>query len=221
MVATLKPLKALSEQEQAVYFHSRQRRKSLAGIPEMFRSHRYSGASSIAVATINTTVDFPVRDGLITFKSAIRITADGSVATEHRGIVFELGDAAIGAALWVGDSTIGFHAGTAGLADGATTLFDNTVELPVGSEFELVAAVRPGTGQVRLYINGTDNGTTRVAATNGAFASDWAGTGDGSFATGTGPMVTDVPAVSRIAPDGFEVIEPLSVYVGQVPRHFV
>lgn len=221
MGATLQPLKELSLQEQAIYFHSRQRRRSLAGIPEMFRTHKFVGTSVIGDPTIATSTVFPVRTGLVTFKTAIRIVDTGSVPAEHRGLVFEFGGAVAGAALWIGDQTISFHAGDSGLANGATTEYDNGVELPVGAEFELVAAARPGDGRVRLWANGQEL-FDRTPASNGAFTDVWASTNDGSFASAkSGTIITDVPAASDQAPDGFEVIEPLSVYVGQVPRHFV
>ena len=35
----IQPLKALNEAEQAFYFHARERRRSLAGIPELFQTH--------------------------------------------------------------------------------------------------------------------------------------------------------------------------------------
>jgi hypothetical protein len=168
------------------------------------------------VASIDTGAIFPSRSGLVTFKSAIRITENSG---EHRGLVFEFGDSATGAALWIGDETIGFHAGDAGDDDGATALYDNGAELPVGLEVSLVASVRSGDGRVRLWANGRE--IARAVAVNGGFAA-WAADSEGSFAAiAQGTVVTDVPLDSRGAPAGFEVIEPLSVYINQVPRHFV
>lgn len=170
----------------------------------------------MAVASIDTGEIFPVRDRLITFLTAIRITDN---AGEHRGIVFEFGDSTTATALWIGDETIGFHSGDAGTTDGATALFDNGAELPVGLELRLIAAVRPGDGRVRLYGNGRE--IARGEASGGS-ASPWAADSAGAFAAAVqGTVVADVPAISQGAPAGFEVIEPLSVYQGQVPRHFV
>ena len=68
----------------------------------------------------------------------------------------DTGDSAIGTALWIGDSTIGLHAGEDSTVNGATALFDNTVELPEGLELELICAVRPGDGRIILWGNGKE-----------------------------------------------------------------
>lgn len=219
MPATIQPLKELDGQEQAIFFHSRERRRSLAGIPEMNRTHQLFGDTVMEIADIATGDIFPVRNTLISFKTAITITEN---AGQHRGLVFEFGDAAIGSALWVGDSTIGFHSGEDGTINGATALFDNTVELPVGLELELIVAARPGDGRVRIWGNGNELARSTATANVFGAAGSWSAASNGSFAAAAqGAVVPDVPAVSQGAPAGFTVIEPLSVYVGQVPRHFV
>ena len=214
MVATLQPLKALSEREQAVYFHSRERRKSLAGTPELHRTHRIFGDTVMAVAPIAAAL-FPVRDTLITFKTAIRITAAAPT-----GLVFEFGSSSRGVAIWVDNNLLRVRAGSAATFDRARATFNNTVDFPVGLEMEIVAAVRPGDGRVRLWGNGRE--LARDTSVNGNFGSpsDWAASSAGSFATAVqGSTPADVDQTG--APTNFEVIEPLSVYVGQIPRHFV
>lgn len=214
-------LKTLNEQEQAIYFHGRERRRSLAGIPELFRTHQIFGGTVMEVASIIMADTFPpLREDVITFKTAIRITADG-VSGQHRGLVFELGGFARGCVLWVGDSTIGFTAGGAAASgEESVSLFDNGSDLPVGLEVELVCAARPGDGRTRLWANG--NEIARDTAINDSFNGEWAGNDPGSFATAKSSLVSgNVPTASDKAPDGFDVIEPLSVYRGQVPRHFV
>lgn len=217
MTDALTQFQAGTDLNQAVRFHSREQRRALRGIPEMTRTHRFVGAS-MAVASIDTDAVFPERDRLVTFRTAIRITDNTG---SHKGLVFEFGSALRGAALWIEDERIGFHAGAAGAVDGADAIFDNSAELPVGLELDIVAAIRPGDGRVRLWGNGRE--IARGVASGGDFDGDWAADEAGSFASAPATaVVTDVPAASRIAPDdGFEVIEPLSVYVGQVPRHFV
>ncbi len=208
-----------TDQDQALLYHSRERRRSLAGIPEMSRTVQLFGATVMEIADIDTGVQFPVRTVPVTFKTAIQIIANGG---QHRGLVFELGDAAIGTALWVGDETIGFHSGEDGTVNGATALFDNTVELPVGAIFDLVAAVRTGDGRVRVWSNGTELARSTASSDGFGGAGSWAADSNGSFAAAAqGAVVPDVPAASQGAPDGFVVVEPLSVYIGQVPRHFV
>ncbi len=184
--------------------------------PELLRTHYFRGASSLPVASIGTGASFPSRDGFVTFSTRIKITSNGG---QHRGIVFELGDSSTGCSLWVGDQTIGFHAGASGTADGATALYDRGAELPVGWEVDLVAAVRVGDGRVRLWGNGEE--LARSQASNGVFNPlAWASTADGSFASAKTGTVVAVPVASDKAPDGFTVTRPLSVYVGQIPRIF-
>lgn len=203
---------------QAHLFHSRERRKSLAGIPELHRTHRIFGGTAMAVADVDAA-QFPTRTTLCTWKTAIRITEN---AGQHRGIILELGDSDIGVAAWVGDQTIGFHAGEDGTVNGATALYDAGAELPVGLELELVFSVSPGDGKVRIWGNGIEIARSESSGGDFGTAGTWANSSNGSFAAaiqGTTPV--DVPAISQGAPAGFEVIEPLSIYVGQKPRHFV
>ena len=205
--------------DRVVFHHAVRRRLSLAGVPEMFRTAQIFGGTSMAVADIDTGVIFPSRTVPITFRTAIEITVNAGV---HKGLVFEFSGSDIGAALWIGDQTIGFHAGEDGTVNGATALFDNTVELPAGLLMDLVIAVRPGDGRVRMWGNGKE--LARAVASSNTFgaAKAWAEDSNGSFAAAVqGTVIVDVPAASQIAPDGFTVIDPLSVYVGQVPRHFV
>jgi len=219
MAALPQPLKELDGQEQAIFFHSRERRRSLAGAPEMNRSHRLFGDTVMEVADIAAGTIFPVRTAPITFKTAIAITEN---AGQHRGLAFEFGDDAIGSALWVGDNTIGFHSGEDGTVNGATALFDNTVELPVGLELEIIVAARPGDGRVRMWGNGNELARSTASSNGFGIAGSWAAASNGSFASAAqGTVIPDVPAISQGAPAGFTVVEPLSVYVGQVPRHFV
>ncbi len=204
---------------RVVFHHAVRRRLSLAGVPEMFRTHQIFGGTAMAVADIDTGEIFPSRTTPITFRTAFEITENAGV---HKGLVFEFSGTNIGAALWLGDQTIGFHAGEDGTVNGATALFDNTVELPVGLLMDLVVAIRPGDGRVRMWGNGTE--LARAVASSNTFgaAKAWAEDSNGSFATAKqGTVIVDVPAGSQIAPDGFTVVEPLSIYVGQVPRHFV
>ena len=93
---------------RVVFHHAVRRRLSLAGIPEMFRTMQIFGGAAMAVVDIDTGAIFPSRTSPITFRTAIEITDNAGV---HKGLVFEFSGADIGAALWVGDSTIGFHAG--------------------------------------------------------------------------------------------------------------
>lgn len=202
------PLKQFDAVEQAVYFHSRERRRSLAGVPEMFRTRFYGIPTTPVLAT-----EFPTRDVLFTFWTAIRVT--GATPT---GLIFELGDATTAVAAWIDDNEVNFRAGDAAADDRGLAQFDNLVSLPNTLELDLVFAVRPGDGRVRIWANG--NEVARGVATNGQLSNGWAASSNGAFAAAAvGALPADVTETG--APSDFDVIEPLSVYVGQVPRHFI
>ncbi len=208
MPETDTPLKAFNELEQAVYFHSRERRRSLAGVPEMFRTRFYPIPTTPVLAT-----EFPTRDVLFAFWTAVRIT--GATPT---GLIFELGDAATAIAAWIDDDLIQFRAGDALAADRALATFDNTVSLPNTLELDLVFAVRPGDGRVRIWGNG--NEIARDVAANGQLPLGWAASSNGAFAAAAvGALPADVTQTG--APTNFDVIQTMSAFVGQVPRHFI
>jgi hypothetical protein len=204
----LQPLKALSDQEQAAYANDRDRRLSLAGLPDLFQTMQIP----IPTATVSNA-RFPDRDVPITFWTAIRIT-DAAPA----GLIFEVGDGATALAAWVDGNELIVRAGNALAADRALAVFDNTVDLPLGVKLDLVFAVRPGDGRVRVWGNGKE--IARDTAANGQLPLGWASASDGAFAAAaTGALPADVTQTG--APSNFDVILPLSVYVGSVPRHFV
>lgn len=215
-------LKSLSSVEQAVFFHSRERRRSLAGVPELFRTHQIFGVTEMAFAPIPIE-QFPDRNSYVTFRTSIRVLAGtGAGLDEHRGMIFEFGSNGSGVAAYLADTGIGFHAGPSGDVTGANAVFDNGGELPEGLELDLTFAVKTGNGKIRIY--GDGNEIARAEASSGGFGvlGRWAQTQPGSFATAVqGATVIDVPTISLGAPSGFEVIEPLSVYVGSVPQQFV
>lgn len=169
----------------------------------------------MAVASIATGDVFPDRERPITFRTAVRFAAG-----LQAGMVFEFGSSTRGCALAVApNGLLAFVAGEGGNANSAAAVFDNGVTFPTGLELEIVAAIRPGDGRIRLWGNGRE--LARATAANGDFNGGWADDEAGSFAaasSGTQPAVFNPVA---IAPFGFAVIEPLSAYVGQIPRHFV
>ena len=194
---------------RAVNFHSRRRRRSLGGVPELFRTH----ALAIPTTPLPAT-SFPLRTSPVTLETAIRITANSGV---HRGLIFELGDATTAIAAWVDDDSISLRAGDGG-ADGALAAFSTgSGELPVGQVFDLVFSVRPGDGRLQVW-----GGSVTLASkqsSSGTMPNGWAASSNGAFASAAvGALPADVLRTG--APDGFEVIRPLSIYVGQVPRHF-
>lgn len=205
-----------SSLSRAAQHAARRRRLSTLG-GDLTRTHRLAGVAALPVASIATGTIFPVRTKPVTFRTKVQITEN---AGEHRGLVFEFGSTAAGCALWIGDETVGFHAGPSGDTDGATALYDLGAELPVGLVLDLLASVNPGTGEVRLWGNGKEMARGKTGSGDGFAA--WSDTAAGSFASNEqGTAVADVPSDSSQAPDGFEVLEPLSVYIGQIPRSFI
>lgn len=207
------PLKSLNQQEQAVYFHSRERRRSLAGVPEMFRTRQVFGDSVMEVPSINL---FAALDGAnrrldsITLKTAVRITAGAGVT----GLILDMGDNEGGTAIALTAQTLIVQTGAVGTT-GLTLTFDNGVAWPNGLELDIVVGIIPGTGQAELWLNGISR--QRGAASAGNFGViGWIRGTIHSFAAAQN--VDTRPGVPTVAPTNFEVIEPLSVYVGQRPR---
>lgn len=202
-------LKALGGVERAVYFHSRERRKSLHGVPELHRTHRFA----IPTTPINN-LSFPNRDQSVTFRTSVKITA-----ADPTGIIFELGDATTAIAAWIDNGKLSLRAGDAAAADRGLAEFDNAADLPIGRKFDLVFSVRPGDGSVRIWGSGGEE-LARGVATGGQLPNGWAAASDGAFAAAaTGALPADVTQTG--APTNFDVVEPLEVYFGQEPRHFV
>lgn len=208
MPETSTPLRRLDAVGQAASFHSRRRRRSLAGVPELFQTHLFSIPTSPILAT-----QFPTRDVLVAFQTTIRITA-----ATPAGLIFEVGDASTAIAAWIDDADVSLRAGDAAAADRGLATSTTAGGLPANLELDLVCAVRPGDGRVRIYGNGLE--IARGVATNGQLPNGWAASSNGAFAAAAvGALPADVTQTG--APTNFEVIRPLSVFVGQVPRHFI
>lgn len=156
---------------------------------------------------------FPIRSTPITFWTSIRVTG-----ASPAGLIFEIGDASTAIAAWVDGNDLSFRAGNSLAADRGLATFTQGTSLPIGLELDLVFAVRPGDGRVRIWGNGRE--IARDVAVNGQLPLGWASASNGAFAAAaTGALPADV--LQTGAPSDFEVIHPLSVYVGNVPRHFV
>lgn len=217
MVAQARPLKTFNEREHAIYFYSRERRLSLEGVPKLFRTHRFfdEAGGQMALAPIPTTTVFPSRSAPVTFKTAVRI-ADN--VDPRAGLIFEFGGNLRMVALWLDNQTLGFRAGGSVAGEFSSVVYDNGEQWPAGLELDIVAGVRPNSGQIQVWLNGLS--IIKSSAASGNFNGEWAGTGDGAFATAAqGALPSDVTQSG--APTNFEVVEPLSVYLRQFPRHMV
>jgi hypothetical protein len=199
----------LGTADRAARFHARERRLSLAGFAEMSRTHLFA----IPTATILAT-QFPVRTTLIAFRTKIRITSTSAPV----GLIFEIGDATTAIAAWIDDTDVSLRSGDAAAADRGIATFVNAVRLPNTLELDLTFAVRPGDGRVRIFNGG--NELARGVASGGQLPNGWAASSNGAFAAAAvGALPADVTQTG--APSNFDVIEPLTVFVGQVPRHFI
>lgn len=209
MVDPITPLQAGTRRLQAARFHGRERRRSLAGVPELSRTHLYA----IPTATIPAAA-FPAASIArpITFRTAIRFGAGA-----HAGLVFEIGNATTSIAVWVDGQELTLRAGDTG-DDLVTAAFDNGAAFAEGLELDIVAAVIPGDGRARLWANGAE--VARGTAVNDELPNGWAASSDGAFAAAaSGSLAADVTETG--APSNFAAIAPLSAFVGQTPRHFV
>ena len=207
-----------TERGQASLYYARERRASLAGVPNLFRTHYIRDTAALPVAPIDPSAIFSSRDVPVTFKTAVQINNDNPGV--HDGLVFEMGGSSRGVAIWLDTTQIGFVAGGTG-DNGALAIFNNGAELPVGEVYHIVAAIRMD-GRIRLWLNGEEAANATTVDQTDYFDGPWVGTTNGSFASDPqGASHVGVPGNVDQAPDGFDVIEPLSIYLGQVPRHFV
>ncbi len=207
----------LTAAEQVEFDNARDRRRSLLGVVDLFRTLQVPGIPTASIP--NASFPLLTRQVWVTFATSIRI---GSGAT-HRGLIFEIGSSTSGVAAWVEDDRIGFTAGSGAVTtvDAATGTFVIAGGLPDTMELDLVFAVRPADGRIRVWGNGFE--LIRATASGGSLLSgQWADAGDGSFAAApNGTVALNVPATSRVVPNGFDVVLPLSVYAKQIPRHFI
>lgn len=178
-------------------------------MPDLAVTHFFA----LPTATIAAT-SFPTRTRDVSFRAGLRVVAN---AGQHRGLIFEIGSSAAGVAAWLDDDTIAFRAG--GTGNGAA-LAEWTIgsELPVGLRVDLLFAVRPGTGEVRIFADGQIR--ARAQSVDLGFPSgEWAASSAGSFAAAvSGTTPADVTQTG--APSGFTVVSGLYVYMGQIPQHF-
>lgn len=207
----------ITKQEKFSIIRNTKRKKARAGFSQNFLTHNIHGSAGIGVTPLDTDALFPDRSVPIMFQTRIRIQAGTS-----QGLIFELGSSTRGAAAWVEPNGIGLVAGDGVVAnDRASAVWDLGAALATDREFLLTFAIIPGAGKVRLWNYGIRQ-ANGVAVSNDFGPGDWADTEDGSFASAVvGTVMADVPVGSRIAPSNFVVIEPLRVYVGQIPRNYV
>lgn len=188
---------------------SRERRLSFIGDTGINPTARFALPSAdIPVAT------FPDLDRLIAFRTKLRI-----VSGANAGLIFCFGNATTAIAAWVDGNALHFRAGNTG-TDLATATFTGTATngLVEPREFDLMFAVSPNDGKVRVWNFGTE--LARGAASSGSLPAGWAAAAIGAFGKAApGALPADVTQTG--APVGFSLYEKLIVYHNQKPRHFV
>ncbi len=156
------------------------------------------------------------RNQPIMFQTRIKISAGVS-----QGLIFEFGSSTRGCAAWVEPNKIGIVSGNGGVAnERVSAVWDLGAALATDRIFQLTFAINPGSGSARIWNFGIRQASG--VSVDGDFGSgDWADTEDGSFASAVaGTVMADVPVGSRIAPSNFDVVQPLKIFVGQIPRSF-
>lgn len=173
---------------------------------------------AIGATDIDTDGVFGDRDQPITFATAIEITGASAA-----GIIFEFGDDTTGAKLAITGGDLVFAAGNSLDADDGGVDDSATIAAlgVTGARLRVAAAINPGSGVVRVWVNG--EAVIRAAAVTAFTSGIWSSANLGSFAaahSGSASTQRGVVATVNGAPSDFKVTETLSAYIGQLPRQF-
>lgn len=159
-----------------------------------------------------------LRAKVMTFAIAVVKTA-----TASDGIVYEFGNPTGGLALWFEqDGIMRFCAGrgTGAPTQGVTMQVMNP---PVGRRMRVVAAVNPGDGKARVWVDGDLKAAAQASAGNmgGGWTDNANGRVNGAAGPGAPNNTSDrIPTASRIALANVSIIAPLKLYHNQLPRTF-
>ena len=224
MAEAFTPFKELDERGQAIQYHRRQRALSHRDLMQgLFRTHRFDWPQgSIGAATY-----FGGRDRPITFTTKIEITG-----TTPNGMVVEIGNNFGGMFLVLdgANGTIEAGAGGNNIHGGAVGTYTPPGLDTVGARFALALSLHPGLGALELWVNGESG----FAAQTSGLASDdhftgriWApgesnSVGNFGQRDPNGRVNTLISHVGtlKVDPSEFKLVEPLSVFQGQLPRFF-
>lgn len=214
MVDTVTPIKALDEQEQAVFFYARSRTRSFREPSNgLFKTHRFTGAITIPIATIVTNDVFPDLDRVITLSTEIEIS--GASAS---GIVWEFGSSTQGAKLAIDSGSIFLSAGDVsgnGGVDGSVSIAALGI---TEARMLLTVAINPGKGQARLWID--DQVALRLDSVSGMLNNSWTDSEDGALLSAQSGTSTQRGQTINGAPVDFFGVRPLDVFQSQIPRQF-
>lgn len=153
-----------------------------------------------------------------------RFTITSSSAS---GVMLEVGGVSIGTAVWLNTGgKIGMGSGLRAASDPIgeqswTQAEVSDESLAVGTTHDVCASVRPGSGEIRLWLDGRlviNAQASGEAFHPVAYRAQWAGSGTGTF-FGTPSGVTRTALVTS-PPSGVEAASDLLVFEGQRPQHF-
>lgn len=218
MVQNEKRLISPDKREQALLYRHRQRTLGLRDVREGL--HRTHFLELSPAPTFDTGDLFPDRSTVVTLVTAIR-----QIGVTPAGLIYEFSDATDGGLVaWLEDGSINVQVGASeGSPNTDSIHVQHTIADVVGAEYKLAVTVIPGAQKLFVWVNGAI--VARETNTGGTFPGSpkfWCPDTGGSFnAAPNGVISAGVPGGSQQAPADFEVIEPLSIYVGQKPRHFV
>lgn len=186
-----------------------ERRRSLYDpVYGLSRTHRYP----VGTTDIVTGTAFPVRTKPVSFAITINITD-----TIPAGVVFELGSATTGVAVWIASADRKLYAafGDASAADGVTLTGPVCVD---GQKLRIVVACIPESGKARMWVNGKL--VAWGTASGGEFPNGWADTGAGAMGEVNTSITTRVAVGDRITLANADIVAPLSIYQNQRPKQF-
>lgn len=210
MVETVMPL---NKQKQAIHFYARSRTRSFREPAlGLFKTHQFTGAVTIPIATIDTSASFPDLDRPITLTTEIEITGASAA-----GIVWEFGSSAQGAKLAIDSGSLFLAAGDDAGADGVDGSIAIAALGVTGARLLLTVAINPGKGQARLWI---DDQTALRLNGDPMLTNSWTDIGDGALASAQAGTSTQRGQTINGAPVDFLLTRPLDVFQGQIPRQF-
>lgn len=197
----------LDEFGQAGHFNSRERVRSFRDVASGLFATQNFGVSQV---DLDTDAYFGDRNLPITITTAIEIT--GAAAD---GLLWEFGGSIDGIKLAINSGTLyaaaGDNAGDGGV-DGNWA--DASIDT-VGARLYTAFAHCPGTGRLRVWVNGE----MVIRATAVAPPLDqWAGTNNGSVGEAESGSSTTRGQLITTAPVDFALIEPCKVFYKQLPR---
>lgn len=201
------------DREQALRFFRRERTRGFRDLgKQLFRSQRILLPDG---ASIGNGYDAATRGAPVTVQTRIRVTD-----TSPSGLIVGIGGAGHGLFVWVDGGVVGAAAGNLTTDSDAGTRAEAPFEAVAGNVLDVVVACVPGTGVLAIWLDGVL--MDRAQSVDPAIESSlWADDTDaGVFGAEYSDGTPDVVG-SIAAPADFEVVQPLSVFLRQAPRHLI